>query len=553
MAFLSSSGSQTSFQLSVQGKSLSSSIGSTSSLLADMPAPPAPAAAPGATTAAAKPQRAARPVSAPAAGRRPNTAGKANLQELRNLVVSKASLRHRTVREAFMHVQRNGRGLLEREELRRLFRVWNMTPEQADRFFDAVDVSGRGEIDPEFLRRMLNEHEQGHHRCETPASAPSPTENHQAEISRISAAIGHRAHQRYETAKDVFRAIARDCTINKADLKNFSSTLGLPSALTDHLFSVLGKDTIDYATFMETIGTHVRGGYNQTEEVMAVPQEGAPRKRRPATAPRVRTQPGVGEDFSYMMSCPAGLYCALPAEMRGKKPGPPRIPAVEVVPGEDPPPIPQLMETSLRNKASVYAREALCWSNAAGRGERVMPPEVSELTPSEASVPVPSPPQTPPPAVSQQRKPSGGAQRPMSGRRPGSARPGGGGGRPLSARAGSLGTPSTRPSTPLAPQAAEFMAPGAERTPAKTSANASAPKQGEASVLCGSAAKCVAAARAAHRRSTRSPGRPGRGGAPRTRPRAASVHSSASARPGVTCSAEVQRLNAALRGEVSVL
>lgn len=241
---------------------------------------------------------------------------------------SKAASRYKSLRQCFLHIDADHDGRLDRKELHRVFRSFNMPEDHADRFFDILDTNGDESIDYEELRSLLGPYIQPGYQVAEPrksdtvqatylgdaretsvrartsdsvqsADVPSAVASEYGEViverspynasdgmqaRQLCEMIAMKAAQRHKSARECFRTMDhnKDNVLSKEEVVNYVTQFGFGPKVGLRIFESIARShsfyeegVVDYKVFMENIGRFIVPGYSRP----ASSAGGTPRSR----------------------------------------------------------------------------------------------------------------------------------------------------------------------------------------------------------------------------------------------------------------------------------
>jgi len=199
--------------------------------------------------------------------------GGQEFETLCDLIGSKAAQRFRSVQQCFRRIDQDHDAAVTRAEMREFCRTLNVTAEQADRFFDLLDLDRNNLVDFFEVASILGPYIQPgyqassyRHSSAARRAEPALQENcGDMDASHLIEAVGHKASQKYRTVKDCFRFLDEDKSgmVTGEKCRRFAESLGFRSSAGDHIYSLLGdsRREVDFLMFADMFGPYIQPGY----------------------------------------------------------------------------------------------------------------------------------------------------------------------------------------------------------------------------------------------------------------------------------------------------
>jgi len=198
-------------------------------------------------------------------------------KEMCAMLGRKASLRYKTVRQCFRHLDADHNGTISRSEIVDFFRLFTLSSEFANTFFDMMDVDQSGDISYNELRSIMAPYIQpgyeghDHFRADKERSNTSKgVDSHMGkEIVSLCTIIGSKAAQRNLTIRDCFRFVDqdRDGVVTRMEAIRFVESFGLPRCTAERASALLAECTgsrdgdIDLIKFVDTLKPFIQPGW----------------------------------------------------------------------------------------------------------------------------------------------------------------------------------------------------------------------------------------------------------------------------------------------------
>lgn len=214
-----------------------------------------------------------------------------------------------SVRKCFRKMDTNRNGFIQRAESRYFFRLFNLPMELADRFHDALDVNGSGEISfqefssvlgpyiqsdeplwsppardptPEFEKRkptklcVEENGADGDARQEDPSYSAVIGADVRTELRVLMQDMGEKLPLKFKHVRDAFRPLDVDRigTIKRGEMRAFFRGFGHGEETADRVFNLLdpdGSGQVDFAGFMKHFDRVLGPAFRQARRAPFIP------------------------------------------------------------------------------------------------------------------------------------------------------------------------------------------------------------------------------------------------------------------------------------------
>eukprot|EP00931_Biecheleriopsis_adriatica_P022731 TRINITY_DN14529_c0_g1_i1.p1 TRINITY_DN14529_c0_g1~~TRINITY_DN14529_c0_g1_i1.p1 ORF type:complete len:615 (+),score=123.16 TRINITY_DN14529_c0_g1_i1:97-1941(+) len=249
---------------------------------------------------------------------------KATLQHVREefggilrFIGDRSQERFSNVQHVFRYVDSDKSGSITRSEMRYFFRAFNLDGRLADRFFDAIDFDGGGEvsfsefykclspyISPDNIQRAKKIQKPP---TPLPETAPQSSEGSRpsgefatqsylggtgrgegymehvsadirTELRQLMKDIGDKLPLKFKHVRDAFRPLdlERNGTIKREELRAFFRGFGHPAKAADRVFDLLDEDNIgqiNFSSFMKHFDSLLGPSFRSTKRTPIIPVE----------------------------------------------------------------------------------------------------------------------------------------------------------------------------------------------------------------------------------------------------------------------------------------